>query len=41
MPKKDGIGTIVVATAGTSDMYVAEEAAVDGRGFRQSGYKTL
>ena len=28
MPKKDGIGTIVVATAGTSDMYVAEEAAL-------------
>lgn len=28
MPQKDGIGTIVVATAGTSDMYVAEEAAL-------------
>lgn len=28
MPKPDGIGTIVVATGGTSDMPVAEEAAL-------------
>jgi len=28
MPKPDGIGTIVVATGGTSDIPVAEEAAV-------------
>lgn len=28
MPKPDGIGTIVVATGGTSDMPVAEEAAI-------------
>ncbi len=28
MPEKDGIGTIVVATGGTSDMPVAEEAAL-------------
>ena len=33
MPKKDGIGTIVVATAGTSDMYVAEEAALTAEVF--------
>jgi hypothetical protein len=28
MPKPDGIGTIVVATGGTTDLPVAEEAAV-------------
>lgn len=28
LPKKDGIGTIVVATGGTSDIPVAEEAAL-------------
>ena len=28
MPKPDGIGTIVIATGGTSDMPVAEEAAL-------------
>ena len=33
MPKKDGIGKIVVATAGTSDMYVAEEAALTAEVF--------
>ena len=33
MPKKDGIGTIVVASAGTSDMYVAEEAALTAEVF--------
>ena len=28
IPKPDGIGTIVVATGGTSDIPVAEEAAL-------------
>jgi hypothetical protein len=33
VPKPDGIGTIVVATAGTSDIPVAEEAAVTAEAF--------
>ncbi|MFQ9515705.1 MAG: nickel pincer cofactor biosynthesis protein LarB [Eubacterium sp.] len=33
IPKPDGIGTIVVATAGTSDIPVAEEAAITAEVF--------
>ena len=31
MPQADGLGTIVIATGGTSDMPVAEEAAITAR----------
>ena len=31
MPQADGLGTIVIATGGTSDMAVAEEAAITAR----------
>ncbi len=33
MPKPDGIGTIVVATGGTSDIPVAEEAAITAESY--------
>ena len=32
-PKKDGIGTIIVATGGTSDIPVAEEAAITAEAY--------